>query len=546
MKTATLPIHSRSVRKQHWIALVFLTVVIFASMGRLLAGDFTTWDDRDNIQLNEPMANPQIGSIRTILLEPHMDIYMPLTRLIWLALTGLQAPVPIGKDGFPAFSGFPFHLVNLLAHCGAAWLVYRLFFQLLSDFRAALLGALIWAVHPLQVEAVGWISGLKDVLCGGWMAMTLWLYAMHREQARSSPKSFLFIASCGALLLALFSKPAAMTTILLAAAMDLLHFKTPIKAIIRDLSIWALLITPFAIVARVIQNARLAQPGPIYLRPLVAGDSLAHYLYRLVFPHDLTMDYGRNPNYVFAHGYHHWTWIAPVAVLLTAILLRKRINLLLPVAFFYLAALHTLGLVKFDFQLFSTVADHYCYVMVMGAGLAVAMVLHHFKYRAMAVVTLGIGALLAVLSFNQTAYWLNTNALMTRGLALNPNSVPASQNTARLLVAKGDYKAATELLEKCVAFEPRFYVTEMYLANLYLDMNEFDRAKAHFENGLNILVTYTGPESELTTSSLLHILELWRAKGKPDMIRHFAAWGLKAKGKPLPEDLPPLPATQSS
>jgi hypothetical protein len=64
--------------------------------------------------------------------------------------------------------------------------------------------------------------------------------------------------------------------------------------------------------------------APLWARPLIAGDALAFYVYKLVFPVSLAMDYGRRPVAVLQEGWAYWTWWAPVTIGIAILAVRKQ------------------------------------------------------------------------------------------------------------------------------------------------------------------------------------------------------------------------------
>src|SRR5436190_419583 len=78
-----------------------------------------------------------------------------------------------------------FHLMNLIAHCAAAVMVFMIVRRIVKNDLAAAVGAALFAVHPIQVEAVAWISGLKDVLAA---ALGLGAVYLHITAGTSKPR----------------------------------------------------------------------------------------------------------------------------------------------------------------------------------------------------------------------------------------------------------------------------------------------------------------------------------------------------------------------
>ena len=112
-------------------------------------------------------------------------------------------------------------------------------------------------------------------------------------------------------------------------------------------------------------------------RPLIAGDAVAFYFYKLIFPWKLSLDYGRTPTYALQQPVIYFLWSIPCTLLILAWRFRKqRPHLFVALAIFLIALLPMLGLVTFHFQYYSTVADHYLYLPMLGVALALAWKSH--------------------------------------------------------------------------------------------------------------------------------------------------------------------------
>src|SRR6266511_722939 len=125
--------------------------------------------------------------------EPYAELYIPLTYTLWALVAaaswGRTANSTAGVPLDPRF----FHTLNLLVHLLTVLVVWRIVRRLLNHTMpegqrtatrpaltrvewAACGGALLFAVHPLQVEAVAWVTGFKDVLCGFLSCVAIWQY----------------------------------------------------------------------------------------------------------------------------------------------------------------------------------------------------------------------------------------------------------------------------------------------------------------------------------------------------------------------------------
>ena len=142
--------------------LLLLTLIVFA---RVVACDFTNWDDRANIASNPRFNPPTWDALQHHWAHTEMDIYMPMTRTVWAGIATVGRLPQADPDGI-WLNPYLFHGVNLLVHLLSVAIVFQLLQLLVPNPTAAFFGAAVFAVHPVMVEPVAWVSGLKDVLCG--------------------------------------------------------------------------------------------------------------------------------------------------------------------------------------------------------------------------------------------------------------------------------------------------------------------------------------------------------------------------------------------
>jgi tetratricopeptide (TPR) repeat protein len=190
------------------------------------------------------------------------------------------------------------------------------------------------------------------------------------------------------------------------------------------------------------------------MRPLVAGDALGFYLLKVFAPLGLSADYGRSPDTVLSNGMIWWTWLWPAAMA-ALLILRKPLRIyLVPFAIFVAALLPTLGLVPFNFQVVSTVADRYMYFALIGPALALAMiVVQGARHWVTAAATLWVAALVA-LTVWRLPVWSEDLKLFAATLETNPHSWKAKHNYASALDDRGRTAEGERLMREVIARRP--------------------------------------------------------------------------------------------
>jgi tetratricopeptide (TPR) repeat protein len=441
------------------VCVCLATLIVF--LPALRFPFFPFWDDDIHVHANPHLANLSWNSIWAFWSGPWQQLYIPLTYSTWAGLAALSR----WWDGQPIAAGALnaawFHSANIVAHAVSTALVYVLLHRTLTKFSpkttgnrlgiAAALGAGFFALHPLQVEPVAWISGLRDVLggCLGLASLVVLLGGERTTIARWSLATLLFLASLAA-------KPAGVALPLVAGLLAGFPLAWKPVRIARELGPWLLIGALWVFITSNAQwAAELAKNlVPVWTRPFVAADALAFYMAKVVWPAGLSADYGRAPDIVYARGWLWWLWIGPVALAGVLAAAKPLRIYLVPLGIFAAALLPTLGLVPFNFQVVSTVADRYAYFAMLGPALALGMVVARSKQAwvpaAGAAVVIALGALTAI----RLPLWSEDLKLFAATLETNPDSWKAMHNYASALDDRGRTVEGETLMRKVIARRP--------------------------------------------------------------------------------------------
>lgn len=471
----------------------FLIIAIFATYCPLLTSEFSTFDDNQTIVANPWLNPPKWESLEQFWnpRKPVMDIYIPLTYSLWAGVAALSyVPVPDPTTG-AYLNPWIFHGANIVVHCIAALLAFAILRRLTKSSWASAAGAALFALHPVQVEPVAWISGMKDVLAGCMGLLAIWQYIAFADseesQTPSSRRWLSYALAILAFICAMLTKPSAVVVPLLAGAIDVGLLKRSWQQMIISLAPWLALTVPIILEGHFAQPAsQLGYITPIHLRPLIALDALGYYLYKLVLPIWHSIVYDRTPQSVLRHGWLYFTWIAPVAVALGAWLYRKRFPALLTgIAIYWLAVLPVLGLVPFDFQDHSTVADHYLYLAMLGPAIIAAFALARARGRAVIGSCIIAIIVMASWSFIQTLPWHDSMSLYRHALAVNPHGWVPRNNLAVLEDNAGHHTLALQLLQQAQQDVPpsvgdRAAQLES-LGDVYAHMGQYQQALSEYE-----------------------------------------------------------------
>jgi tetratricopeptide (TPR) repeat protein len=338
---------------------------------------------------------------------------------------------------------FLFHLQNVLWHAATSYLVFLLLGILVRHRWAALLGALLFAVHPLHVESVAWIAGRKELLSGFFLFLA-WLFALKAEE-RS--RGWFLAAALAAFLVACFSKASAVVLPVLLLATALLLPRYAGRRREAALATW-----PFFAVAVVPVIVHLAvgfsvgvvvsESRPLDARLLAWVASWGASVYRTVLPFDLSIDYpeARAPG----AGALVLAGLLLLGALAAFLAARRRA----PVVAFGIAAFFV-ALLPFNNVFPATevlAADRYLYLSLFGAAAVAAWAVRSWR-RGTAVLAVVV-LLCTGLSVASGSRFRSDEELWTRTIAARDASALAyfNRGAARVNLARTATPRDPELL----------------------------------------------------------------------------------------------------
>ncbi|HEY1686781.1 MAG TPA: hypothetical protein VGG19_18615, partial [Tepidisphaeraceae bacterium] len=440
-------------------AVIFTLLVTFLIFGSVCTFGFVRYDDPENIYANPALNPPKWTEILRTWSEPYEAMYIPVTYTAW----GGIAQIAWTNNGMDARW---FHLANLLLHALAAVLVYAILREMKFADLAATLGALVFAIHPVQVEAVAWATGLKDVLSGCLGLAALWFYFLARRKG-------LWIYFVGTILfaLALLAKPGAAVVPAIALVVDWWLLRISWQRSLGWLGPWVGMALIVLLVARGVQPSVVHVPAT--QRIGIAGDALAFYLGHVAMPWNLAIDYGRSPQWLVQQPIIWVNWLIPVVVgMVCWRFSRKAAWIALGV--FVVAVLPVLGFSTFDFQQHSTVADRYLYLAMLGVAMLAAMAVRRWP-RNGTIVVCGLLVLYGYKTIRHEWAWGDSQRLFAQTLAVNPDSDIANNGIGVMLgnEAMQHYEPAKLqegiiYLQRAVGSNPDSAGEHANLATLYL------------------------------------------------------------------------------
>jgi tetratricopeptide (TPR) repeat protein len=457
--------------------LIFAVVV--AVFARVSQNQFLHWDDGDNITNNPFLRPPSLHGVLYLWTHAYKQLYVPLVYTTYA--------LEITAGGWAGV----IHLTNAVLHALSAVIVFQILTELLPDTRSGLtrkaagLGALLFALHPIQVEAVAWATGRKDVLSGLLCLCSIWQFVLFRKRDESARRHFAL--AMFAFVLSLLAKPASVATPLAWMALDYFYFRRSVRSIFA--AAWPALAVAlgFTLLTTSIQSPSLEfrrHMPAAWTRPFVAADAICFYVQKIFLPAGMAAVYGRTPAEVVKGN---WMYIALVLVAGACYLIaRYRNSWSAWAALFLIFLLPVSGIVPFVYQRYSTVADRYAYVSMLGVACAAAgglriLLARRDMAKGVSAVSLVIAAILAVLSFRQIGYWQNSEQLWKRNLTIASNAPVAHTNLATLYLQTKREDLARKHYEDAVKLDPTGSVAQFGLGLVQLRSAHYDDAIGRFK-----------------------------------------------------------------
>ena len=411
---------NQRIEKHRLLAGAILAAVTFVVFSGSLGNGFV-YDDNPQIIQNAFIQNPHLwkrvfsGSVWSFQ-GGRTNFYRPLQFACYWILYRIGGPNPA-----------LFHLLNLLLYMASVWLVYRLAKKLLGREAVAIAGALLWALHPVHVEAVAWISALPDVAFG-FFTLLAFLCFLCAEQDAEKRSRFHALAVLS-FFAALFFKEMALSFPLLLLAWWFFLGKP--ESWTRRVLRWSpyLAATLAYVALRRHAIGYFTQSGHLWQIPLRVAGAAAGLLGQdtkiLLWPVHLNVF---RMFYLGPSLRSPWPWITLLVLAGTFWLRRREPRLAFLIAWWPVTLLPVLDIRQLSFPL---LADRFLYFPSVGPCLAVAYLLMEWLPRRLprsrlvpaAACALGLAMLLcAVQTLRAIPHWFDNQALIRYSLTQSPGS----------------------------------------------------------------------------------------------------------------------------
>ncbi len=380
------------------------------------------WDDKDpNLIENRYLQYTSFKNVLHFWTKPYAQMYIPMPYTAWALIKEIGTLIPWGQrvDGFNPFA---FHLFSILFHIFNGLFVFRILKLLINNEWSAFFGTLIFILHPLQVEPVVWITEFRGLLAAFFGFSSLYILIKNEFLKKSISKrccTIRYINSLILFVLGMLSKPSVVVIPAFAFLIYFLYFKENLWHSLKKIIPFIIATIPFVLILRFVQPASYhTEIAPLWSRFFIWMDTINFYFLKTLIPYPLVVTYTRTFQTLISKFLFYLEWVIPVLLVFFAVKLYKKNSfILLSLIIFIVGFMPVFGLVSFNFQKWSNVADRYMYFSLFGIALVVGWLLSTYKTQKVWVPTICLILCFTILTgFVQIPVWKNSLSLWTHAL----------------------------------------------------------------------------------------------------------------------------------
>jgi tetratricopeptide (TPR) repeat protein len=517
-------------QKQILFIYIALTVVTLAVFWQVYRFDFVNYDDpvyvTENVYVQSGMT---LEGLRWAFSTTYAEFWHPLT---WLSLMLDNRLYGLNAGGY--------HLTNLILHILSTLLLFWLFKRMTGAIWKSAFVAALFALHPLHVESVAWITKRKDVLSAFFWMLTLCFYVYYTEK----PVIKRYLLVLFSFLLALLSKPMVVTLPVIMLLFDYwplgrlqsqkiennLTGIIPVSAnkrknktktkkgalkenislhndrklsetkIARIIPLWQLqekmpffvLSAVFSIITVYAHNKPFVIHFPFGSRIANAPVSFVTYLEKTFWPHHLASFYP------FSDLLPVWQVLGAVLLIIVIstvviIAVRRLPYLFVGWLWYSITLLPVIGIIQTGNRAMS---DNYTYLPSIGVGIMLAWDIPLFFQREdirkkilfpSAIIVL---AVITILSWQQCRYWKNSGTLFNHALQVTKDNYLAHNNLAAVLLDEGKIDDALDHCNKAILIKPDYAYAYGNRGLIYAKLGQYQLAIEEYNKAIRLKPDY--------------------------------------------------------
>jgi protein O-mannosyl-transferase len=479
-----------SSKEQILIVYVVLAAITLAVFWQVNQYDFIKLDDNiyvtDNFRIKSGIS---LEGIRWAFSTTYAQFWHPLT---WLSLMFDYQLFGLNAGGY--------HMTNLILHILSTLLLFWLFNRMTGALWKSAFVAALFALHPLHVESVAWISERKDVLSAFFWMLTLCLYVYYAEK----PVIRRYLLVLFSFICALMSKPMVVT---LPVVMILLDYWPLGRFELKkgNLILWQLKEkTPFFILSTVFSiitlYAQYKPSGKYFQYPsnsrlANALVSFVTYLEKTFWPHDMAVFYPFSAQIPLLP-----VIVASLLILVITtfviVMVRRLPYLFIGWIWYVITIAPVIGIIKVgDFAM----ADRYHYLPSIGIsimlvwGISALIKSEATRKKFFPTAAIAFLVFLTVLSWKQCDYWKNDINLFNHALQVTKNNYVALNGFGLALVKAGKIKEAIDNYNEAISIKPNYPPSYISRGFAYFDLGQYQRAIEDCNEAIRLDADYAEP-----------------------------------------------------
>jgi tetratricopeptide (TPR) repeat protein len=471
---------------------VLLALAVFAVFGQTVRYAFVTFDDDMYVYKNPVVVKGfTFQGLHQVFTHQVCDFYHPLTMMSLML-----------DDQIYGLNAGGYHLTNVLLHAATAILLFLVLRRMTGALWSSAFVAAVFAIHPLRVESVAWVTERKDVLSGVFFVLTVGAYGRYVEQSKvRGPRRGVFYGLTVMLFaLGLLSKPTLVTVPFLLLLLDYWPlgrvqdagprsgFKILLPLVIEKLPLFAL--SAAACVATIFTQQRfLASVNELPLVPRIGYAAVSYFAYlgHMFYPAGLII------LYPYSQKGLPWLEVVPALVLLAGVsvavllLCRQRPYLLVGWLWYLGMLVPMIGVVHAGSV---ARADRFTYLAQVGVYIMITWAVEDWaasgrhSRRILSVGAIGVIVALMICAGKQTSYWRDSELLWNHTLASDPGNYFAYNNLGVAMMRSGRLTEAIEHYQIALEINTNYAEAHYNLGWLLDQQGRPDEAIVHYQKAL--------------------------------------------------------------
>lgn len=512
---SSISLYSLTEKKFFLLTVSCILLLIILVYANSLHNDFTNWDDRSLVVEDPAIRSLSFGNLLEMFTPQPGKTYQPVRVLSYAIDYHFWKLNPVG-----------YHLGNTILHGLSAILLYLLLTGVLNQIRGedevgsnrmiSFITALLFTVHPVNVEAVAWIASRKYGLLSFFYFLSFFLFVKNSEEGKYRP--MYYILSIITYVFALLSSPFSVTLPAMLFLYDYcrkpdINFLSVLKKRFLYYIPYVLLsISQSVIIMQVVSVGRgAAVKGHYHNNPLATLAAMLSafygYIKNLILPLWLNNWYVENVSFTLCNykiAFSVITILALVVVVLVRLRSGKKLALFC-LAWFFITLLPVSNIIPIS----TKIADRYLYLPAVGLFLWFSLILYSLTNtllpkKGKILITFTIVAFLisslSYLSMQRNKVWANTITLWSDSIGKQANNRTAHLNLGQALSEQGKLNEAMIHFREALRLSPNYAEAHNNLGSALAQQGKLELAVPHFYTALKILPDFAEAHNNLAVA----------------------------------------------